>query len=319
MGFKISPLLQEHMCRIGAKLPFEEASEELTLLLGIDVNAKQIERLCHRYGEQIDQVDWQLSHQDGVQLKIPEAGTGPVYCMADGSMLLTREENWKEIKLGRIFTGGQHITGISKDRGMISQSSYCAHFGNSDDFWERFTKEIPSSSKELVFICDGAKWLWNNIDDCYPDSIQILDFYHCKEHICEFAKAYFKGRAKQQQAFIDSIINQLTSKKVDGALGQIAALGSGNKDKQLKKDKLLGYLTNNKKRIDYGSFTEKGLLIGSGPIEAANRNVIQKRLKLSGQRWTIKGAQQVANLRTTLKSNRWDRIVSLITDHKIAA
>jgi len=45
MGFKISPLLQEHMCRIGSKMPFDEASEELTLLLRIEVNSKQIERL----------------------------------------------------------------------------------------------------------------------------------------------------------------------------------------------------------------------------------------------------------------------------------
>lgn len=43
-------------------------------------------------------------------------------------------------------------------------------------------------------------------------------------------------------------------------------------------------------------------LIGSGAIEAAHRNVIQKRLKLSGQRWTIKGAQQITNLRTYKKS-----------------
>lgn len=36
MGFKISPVLQNHMCRIGSKLPFDEASEELTLLLRLE-------------------------------------------------------------------------------------------------------------------------------------------------------------------------------------------------------------------------------------------------------------------------------------------
>jgi len=51
---------------------------------------------------------------------------------------------------------------------------------------------------------------------------------------------------------------------------------------------------------------------GSGPIEAAHRNVIQQRLKLSGQKWTIKGAQAIANLRCYQKSNAWDIIDNLI-------
>lgn len=237
--------------------------------------------------------------------------------MADGSMLLTREEKWKEIKLGRIFSEKQYVPGVSKDRGVILKSVYCAHFGNSDDFWKCFAKEIPINEK-LVFICDGAKWLWKNIDNSYPESIQILDFYHCKEHICFFAKSYFKPTSKQQK-FINDTINKLTDKKVDEALKDIAKLNCKHKGKQLEKEKLLTYLTNNKKRIDYGKFKEDGYLIGFGPIEAANRDVIQKRLKLSGQRWTVQGAQQVANLRVTLKSDRWDRLLSLINGYKIAA
>jgi hypothetical protein len=65
------------------------------------------------------------------------------------------------------------------------------------------------------------------------------------------------------------------------------------------KNALLTYYQNNQHRMKYGTFKEKGYLIGSSPIEAAHRNVIQQRLKLSGQRWTIQGAQQVANLRVS--------------------
>lgn len=78
-------------------------------------------------------------------------------------------------------------------------------------------------------------------------------------------------------------------------------------------------MQSNKKRITYGKFISQGLLIGSGPIEAAHRDVIQKRLKQSGQRWTAKGAQQVINLRVYKKSNKWDKVVSLITDYKKVA
>lgn len=59
------------------------------------------------------------------------------------------------------------------------------------------------------------------------------------------------------------------------------------------------------------SFRKRGLLIGSGAIESAHRTVLQQRMKLSGQRWTKKGFQQIANIRAIKKSDNWNRIISL--------
>ena len=105
----------------------------------------------------------------------------------------------------------------------------------------------------------------------------------------------------KREEFIDDIMDKLTNEKVDQALKKIEELSYAQKNKQEEKRKLLNYLTNNKKRIDYGKFKKEGLRVGSGPIEAANRDIIQKRLKLSGQRWTIQGAQQVANCKSNFK------------------
>lgn len=58
----------------------------------------------------------------------------------------------------------------------------------------------------------------------------------------------------------------------------------------------------------YQTYLQKGYYIGSGAIEAAHRHVIQKRLKLSGQRWTAQGLQQVANLRVAYLSNQWESV-----------
>ena len=54
--------------------------------------------------------------------------------------------------------------------------------------------------------------------------------------------------------------------------------------------------------MQYQIFKEKGLVIGSGAIESAHKDVLQKRLKLSGQRWTKKGIQQVAQIRVAYKA-----------------
>lgn len=64
--------------------------------------------------------------------------------------------------------------------------------------------------------------------------------------------------------------------------------------------------------MQYKTYRQNGLLVGSGPIESAHRNVIQQRLKLSGQRWSIKGAQQIDNLRVMKKSNNWECVLRLI-------
>ena len=82
-----------------------------------------------------------------------------------------------------------------------------------------------------------------------------------------------------------------------------------NKTGKLKQ--LIGYYKNHEKRMQYHRFREKGLIIGSGAIESAHKDVLQKRLKLSGQRWTNNGLQQMAQLRVAYKSQKWDKIKQL--------
>jgi hypothetical protein len=80
---------------------------------------------------------------------------------------------------------------------------------------------------------------------------------------------------------------------------------------QMKED-VIRYFEENEDRMLYKTYKDKGLLIGSGPIEAAHRNVIQRRMKLSGQKWSIKGANAIANLRCLNKSNSWSIVEKLI-------
>ena len=72
------------------------------------------------------------------------------------------------------------------------------------------------------------------------------------------------------------------------------------------------------KRIQYHTFRNRGLLIGSGAIESAHKDVLQRRLKLSGQRWTKSGLNQMAQLRVAYKSGKWDRIKRLCELKKTA-
>lgn len=312
-GFKISPYMQEQLCRAGTRLTFEEASEQVTELKGVAVNAKQIERLCHHYGELLGQVDWKQAYSEAIQLRLPLKDE-LTYAMMDGSMILTRQkdESWKEVKLCRTFRSGDRVEDVSKDRNLIGHSEYVAHLGKHAEFFDKVIEVLPTQSP-LVFICDGAKWIWKWIEEYYPNSTQILDLYHCREHLYGFAKNYYPKDEHQSRKWVESCIELLMNKKVSELLRTISELSCGQKQLEKEKQNLVTYLQNNKSRINYGLYKEQGLLLGSGAVESANRDIIQKRMKLSGQRWTLDGAQQMLNLRVCYKSGHNRKLHELIT------
>jgi hypothetical protein len=146
-----------------------------------------------------------------------------------------------------------------------------------------------------------------------PDAIQILDYYHLVEKIGDWSKKAFVCQ-KEQSEWMEWYEGELLEEGIGEIIEDIRERSCG-KEAQTEKEKLLTYLENNKNRIDYKSYREKGYLIGSGSIESANKCVIQSRLKRSGQcdmaranRWTEEGLQQIGNLRVARYSKRWDLV-----------
>ena len=296
------------ICYVGQNEVFEESAETIKRLRGVEINGKQIERVCHHYGEELEEELEQAILTGEAPIPI-EKREQVHYAMADGSMVLTREEKWKEVKLGRIFSARDNVE-ISRGHGVITQSHYVAHLGGHEDFLKKFEHYLDCLLN-VVFIADGAKWFWNWIETFYPQAIQILDFFHVKEHLCQYAQLYFK-EAEEAKKWIDSQTELLMDDKAEEVINNIKLLPqSKNRKEKQARDNLIGYYRDNVKRMQYKTFKEKGLLIGSGAIESAHRNIIQQRVKLSGQRWTKEGVQKIINLRMANKSNLWDKVVEL--------
>lgn len=230
------------------------------------------------------------------------------YVMTDGSFILSRHEGWKEVKLGRVFKAKDNYA-ISPKRATVAHSTYTAHIGECDDFIEKFHPTIAHLSN-IICIADGATWFWNWMSDSFPDAIQILDFYHGFEKICQWAVPTFKDKEKRDQ-WTTAMKELLLDDQVKEVIIQIQQMECRD-DNLEKKQALLTYLDNNKHRMLYKTYLQKGYLIGSGAMEAAHRNVIQQRMKRSGQRWTIKGGQQVLNIRVKKLSGQWEHVQKLI-------
>ena len=137
----------------------------------------------------------------------------------------------------------------------------------------------------------------------YPQATMILDLYHAMSYVGQIGMAAYRTR-KSQDEWIEEQRKLLLNSELSLVLTHIKAL----RIKVDLRDSVCRYLEANRDRMDYKGYQERGLLIGSGAIESAHRTVVQKRLKRSGQRWSLAGAQYVLNLRTCLMSQRWETV-----------
>jgi hypothetical protein len=294
---------------------YEHCNDILKKFLDIEVSAAQVFRVTNTYGEQIGK-------QAVVERSLPLLKDEVFYAEADGSMILTREEGWKEVKAGRCFKSSDCLQ-VNGETGWIKQSQYVAHLGNSEAFIEKMEAQIDAYGRlddRLVFICDGATWMRNWISDRYPKAVQVLDYYHASQHLHEFCNNYFDDE-KQAGQYAQRQKKKLLKSRVEEVIAQLEALPVKNRALCEQKQNLIQYYRNNKDRMDYKRYQHIGCgIIGSGAIESAHRTVVQKRLKLSGQRWGKTGAQNVLNLRTTEMSGKWNKVIQLVkSDFKKAA
>lgn len=310
-GFGISVKLQENLCLLGQSEVFEDGSALLEKLLGLNMSAKQIQRVSESYGSLIEEKEQTLiANEDGLKAEKEKALT---YVMLDGSMIFTREEGWKEIKVARIFSA-ESIVEIQEKRKEITESLYVCHIGKHTDFLAKVNNHAECYLNK-VCIGDGAKWIWNWADDTYPGMVQILDLFHALEKLSEYAKAQYPDIIEKHK-WIETQKEFLLTDKVATVIKTVVETIPKTTEAKKTQEALISYYTNNQTRMQYGTYKAKGYCVGSGAIESAHRNVVQQRLKLSGQRWSLNGAQQIVNLRAYYKSNRWDEVVELI---KLAA
>ncbi len=305
--------MQELMVYAGQMDSYDNSHEVIRKFVDVEVSSAQVYRVADLYGSKVGE------SLNGGRLLEPVKREEVLYAQADGSMILTRDKGWSEVKLGRIFKSS-HCLHVEGKQGWISNSQYLAHLGGHKKFCNQMDSlldDFGPLKEQLVFITDGAAWLKNWIDDSFPEAVSILDFYHATEHLHEFSSQFFKDK-QQEQRWTEQQKELLLESKAKEVIANIGRLC--NKKKSVAA-KLIAYYQSNLHRMDYKRYRQIGCgLIGSGAIESAHRTVIQKRMKQAGQRWSTKGARNMLNLRVARKNQQWNKIIELTkTDFKNAA
>ena len=229
-----------------------------------------------------------------------------------------------EAKIGAVFTVEYTADGkpMLTDNGEIYRDKKVSYIGTvrrAEDFGAmlyRHTEENGLKDMDaVIFLGDGAKWVWGIQNTYFPYAITGLDMYHSTERVNALIELLqFKGRSgsDEKQSFKDECIKLLRCGEVQGMLDLIETK-SCKKGNEKKLESAMGYFRTNMERMNYGTFAASGIFVGSGVIEAGCKVIVGNRMKNAGMHWTKDHAEKMISLRCAIRNGEF--LNSYLHDH----
>jgi hypothetical protein len=142
-----------------------------------------------------------------------------------------------------------------------------------------------------------------------PTAREVLDYYHCAEHVHKVAKLRY-GKSQSAQQWAEATITRLFMDGTGYVIGGLKRMQPCNieADKEIKK--LINYLANHRHRLAYQQCRNEGLSLGSGGIESANKHICHVRLKRSGAWWLEENGNTMLRLRCAIYSDTFDVVLT---------
>lgn len=329
VGTSRSPALRRMMARAGSRAPFKEAQQDLAVYAGINVSAKDVERVAEAAGEAMELWD---AHERFVLLEqLPAQNQGKptplLYVTMDGTgipMVLPEVQGRKgkqpdgsaktrEAKLGCVFT--QTTTDVD---GWPVRDPDSTSFTGAIETAEVFGRRIYAEAvrrgllhaQRVVVLGDGAEWIRTLVELHFPQATQIVDLYHTREHVAALCKLLLASDPNSERSTRLRWWKLLDRGQIETITAKAATLLP--KDQKARADALreIAYLERNKERMRYAAFRAQGLFVGSGVIEAGCKTIVGQRLKQSGMEWSVRGANAILSLRCMFVSGKTEEFWS---------
>jgi len=326
-GQSMSPGLAAMNDRVAADGPFAKAAGLLADLAGVQITVKRVERAAEASGTAKAAADRDRAALITARKLVPLPPSqlpDKLYAAIDGTGVpMTARETagrdgkgedgrarTREVKLAVFFTQDK----LDEDGYPVrdpGSSSYLATFEPARVFTDLVEAEGirrgAGHVRQFTILGDGAAWIWNIATAKFPEATQIVDLFHAREHLHELAGILEFMLGDQRQEWLAARLDDLDYGDIDGICTAARAYPLIGKKKD-DVDKALGYFENNAPRMRYKWFRSRGLFVGSGVVEAGCKAIIGQRLKQSGMRWTVAGADAIIALRCREASSQWEAI-----------
>jgi hypothetical protein len=306
-----TPALAGLICRSAAREPFGNAQADFQAYTGLEVDARQFQRLAARVGP--------LAEEFLRAAPVPATTTAArVYVELDGTGAPLRHRELEgrrgkgpegkaqthEIKVAAIFTeqprSGQPPWRDLNSTTYVATDERCGPFGPMvrREFLRRF-----AGQPETVALGDGAPWIWECFRLHFPWAVQIVDFHHAAERLGTLAERVYRRDSREWKRLRRKWVTKLWNGKIDALFASVRAALPRRQRKA--GEKALEYFQTHRERMRYDLFRQKGYFIGSGVVEAACKTIVAQRLKGSGMHWSEQGLSHILAIRTTLLSRRY--------------
>lgn len=221
------------------------------------------------------------------------------------------ETEWREPKILTIYVVDEEG---KRDRSIPTVID--GTLGNADAVFELLLFHLrrlgAHEAKSLVFVADGAKWIWNRTEalrdalNLDPESFQeIVDYFHVVERLTELSKTQTRWGEDIRVEWLLEQKRRLKAGDIEAIEDVVRVIGT-RPDADMETEGK--YWSRNRERLRYGAFREKKFPIGSGAVESAVRRVVNLRMKGASITWTEEHAEGILHLRAHAKCGRWGEL-----------
>lgn len=306
-----SPALARQMVWLSGLLPYAEARQVFERIGHRTIPASSLWRQTQQHGQRLKQhLDHQTERVAPERVVLPPPGRDHAQrkgLSLDGGKLHVRNEGWKEFKVGAVYDVELRReldpeTGDEVEQAHGVNMAYLGVLGNADTLGRALwalavAHDIPQAA-DLSVTADGAEWIWNLVADYFPQSVQIVDWYHACEHLTQAAQALYPDDDAAAQRWAEQRRHNLYL----GALHTITApLEQADLPAQAR------YFQTHQRRMQYQDFREQGYPIGSGTVESGIKRY-KARLTGAGMRWSRSAAERMLVIRSAVLTGDFDAL-----------
>ena len=204
---RFSRVVQKHLCRLAADVSFAKTQEHLHELLGVSVAAETVRTLVERHGKAMAS----FQPKDEATAQSFQTATGDVEFAVDAGKVNTREEGWKDVKIGVISkreagpssTPDQWADDRLPAATMVVAFAMIAASKLFRRTWRPTLKKLGVTAFASVqALGDGASWIWKSVQRTLTGCIETLDVFHANQRVNQCAQAIFgEGTAEAKTAF----------------------------------------------------------------------------------------------------------------------
>jgi hypothetical protein len=173
--------MERRILDFGINDAFDSVVERLSIHFSMPISPNLVRRVLDRVGLRCEAA----ASDESLQLACRERPLEPPSMLTvgtDGSMLLTREANWKETKVRVVARGGFIPPGEERQRRRVEDARYVAVLGGQSEFKNALAAALSAERADevetVVWLGDGARDNWTLADDLAPFAIQVLDIPH---------------------------------------------------------------------------------------------------------------------------------------------